>query len=171
MRKTAIVLFALICTISYGQIRHVKGIKSLEIGAGTTKFGKETHISYVGFLSNKLYIKGGVFYEMGNSGNPIKYTAMGAEFSTLLTLVRIKENVYVNALGGVVGSMDRQTETSQSGIDMGKAIKVGVQGGGEIETFLADRISIIVFYKQRFLSNPAFGNYRWSAGLGLRYNF
>jgi hypothetical protein len=160
-----------------GQIRHVKGIQSLELGAGVSGRGNHYYGSYIRYSSNKMYWKCGGYYETGNLHGQ-GYSSLGIDGAIAYTLVNFREAVYINALAGITGSIDWLNPGLLTYDEIGnasrkdyKTVKIGAFGGVEAEVFLSDKLVIMLGWNERFLLKQIFGNNRWYGYGGLRYNF
>jgi hypothetical protein len=150
-------------------IRHVKGIKSVDVNYGITEYGKLYSAGYVKYFSNSTYLKGQLFYEKGE-GNGLNYTSTGADVYFAKTIVHSGFHYYLNGIGGAHLSVDN-TSNSLSSDKIPSTMKSGILLGIENEYFISDRFVLIGTFSQRALLGNNFGNYRWFAQVGIRYNF
>lgn len=150
------------------QIRHVRGIKSLDASYVSTRFGSGGMVSYVKYFSNTLYGKGSVFMEQGNDAG-MNYQSLGGEVTAVKTLFHKGHSLYFNGMGGCVVSMDAVTKGGEA-FTLSSQLKLGAHVGIENELYLSDRFVLIVSWSQRFLLSDAFGNYRWFLCPGIRFN-
>lgn len=170
MKHLITILFSVlsIC-FSYGQIRHVRHIKSVDVQYGLTGFGTTYSAGYVSYRSNSTYLKVGGFYEQG-MGQGIRYTSMGLEPYFAKTVIRSGYFYYLNVIGGAHLSIDNSGD-SLGDFKIPSTFKTGVLFGVENELFISDKFVFIVNFSQRMLLSQEFGNYRWFAQAGIRYNF
>jgi hypothetical protein len=159
------------------QIRHVKGIQSVELGAGVSGWGNHYYGSYVRYSSNKSYWKYSAYYETGELHGQ-GYNSMGLDGAIAYTLFNWREAVYINALGGITCSLDWLNPSLLTYDEVGNTsrkdystLKVGAFGGIETEVFLSDKFVITLGWNERLLLKEAFGRNRWYGSGGIRYNF
>ncbi|MFM8914122.1 MAG: conjugal transfer protein TraO, partial [Flammeovirgaceae bacterium] len=153
------------------QIRHVRGIKSVDAMYLKTKSGQAFSVGYVSYRNNSSYIKGALFFEQGTESG-IQYTSMGAEAYYAKNLVHAGSVYYLNAIGGAHLSVDNPVNgTFNPELKIPTTFKMGVLFGVENEIFINDRFVLIINFSQRMLLGNEYGNYRWFAGAGIRYNF
>jgi hypothetical protein len=167
MKKSVLVLFALvICFSALGQ-RHIKGVKALELNGGFSKYGNVGSIGFVRYMSLKTYLKGNVYYAM-DSNEGIKHNSIGLDVSFLYSFPVYKNIVYANLQAGLTVANDRLT-AMESGDDHA-AFKFGGLAGVEVETYLSNKFSIILNGNERFISQQLFGTQRWYGTIGIRYH-
>jgi hypothetical protein len=161
---------------SHAQVRHVKGIKSLEAGGGITKYGTSIYLAYLNYFSGKVYGKYNVFYEGGRRGS-LKYLSTGLDVSACYSLKPVKEFFYFNLRAGATASSDKLKPAITVYDEKGNPrkedysiLKFGVFGGFETETFLTDRFVLVVGANQRMMFKPEFGKNRFFVTGGIRYN-
>lgn len=162
---------------SMAQIRHIKGIKSVEAGYGMNSLGPMYYAAFVPYVSSRTYLKFSPFHATGQQSE-IQFTSMGVEASLGINLLKAGEFLYVNARPGLVVSADRlspgiqvfqsdgsvRTETFQT-------IKIGGFAGVETEIFITDKLVFILGWNQRFLLNQdKFGRNRHIGYAGIRFN-
>lgn len=173
MKKTTLLIIALAAVLASAkaQIRHVRGIKSMDAMYSMTKPGQAYSIGYVTYLNNSSYLKGSLFFEQGTESG-IQYTSMGSEFYYAKNLVHAGSAFYLNAIGGAHLSVDNPVAgTFNPELKIPNTFKMGILGGIENEIFISDRFVLILNFTQRILLGNEYGNYRWFAGAGIRYNF
>jgi|GEM_PF-2888292 hypothetical protein len=158
-------------------IRHVHGVKSFELGAGTSQVAKMFYGSYVNYFTSKLYLKGSLFYSMGEDKD-LKFTAVGVDAGLNRTIFDLGEIFYFNLGGGLTFSVDQLNPAIKVYDEEGNVTennyntpKFGLFGNIETETFIHDKIVLIVGVNQKWLFGEEFGKTRWFATAGLRYNF
>ena len=168
MKKVLVLLLMVVGFSANAQIRHVRHIKSLDAFYGTTAYGSSYSLGYVSYLSNTAYIKGAGFFESGK-GNGITYSSYGVQAYYAKNIVHAGFHYYLNGIAGAHLSVDN---TSASGeFKIPSSFKSGVLVGIENELFINDHIVFVVNVSQRMLLGSNFGNYRWFAEGGIRYNF
>lgn len=162
---TAIVF---VSTFSYGQIRHVKGIKAFEANVFASEFGTAYGLSYVTYLNSKLYVKAGALFEEASS-QELETRSYTVDGTVNYSLFNIKETVYFNASGGLTFTFDQLLESEN--LASQDVFKYGFIYGGEIETFITDKLVLVARADSRFLFRDEFGNSRYYLGGGIRYSF
>lgn len=170
MKRTyflAAILF-LLGISAQAQFRHIKGVNSIEVGSGTSKFGLIYHGSFVKYFSSKMYGKATGFYELGKDAG-ISFTSMGLDVAAAYTFLKVGEGVYINGLGGLTFALDNITEGARS-YDISSTLKYGGLVGAEIELFLSDKIVLVLGADQRIVVGQQFGNYRAYYRGGIRIN-
>jgi hypothetical protein len=169
MKKLSLlIVFVFIGLISEAQIRHVRGIKSVDLGYGVSAFGTIYNVGYVSYRSNTTYLKGALFYESG-IGNGVHYKSMGLQAVYAKTIVSSAPKYYLNAIVGGHASLDSADPLVDFNVP--STFKAGILVGLENEIFITDNFVFIVTFHQNLLLGSEFGNYRWMATGGIRYNF
>ena len=172
MRNKLTFIFAIlifVTTSSVAQFRHIKGVNSVDVGAGMSKYGLHYHASYVKYFSPRLYGKLTGFYELGEDSG-LKFTSIGSDVSAAYNVFKVGEGIYINGIGGITMAMDKITEGAET-FDVNQKFKYGFLFGGEVEFFLSDKIVFVIGADQRIMLSSEFGNYRAYYRGGLRFNF
>lgn len=154
---------------SFAQFRHIKGVKSIEAGAGMSKYGIFYHGSYIQYFSNKVYGKATIFYEQGEDSG-IEFTSMGGDLAVAYNFFKLGEGVYINGIGGLTFAVDKVTQGAET-FDVSQTFKMGGLLGAEVEFFITDKIVLVVGADQRIVLGSDFGNYRAYYRGGIRFNF
>jgi len=155
----------------------VAGVKSAEAGYGISPLTSQYYAGFVKYFGNKWYWKANLYYLSGKDDG-IKFTSIGADFAPSYTLVTIGEGIYLNLRGGLTMSMDKLNPAIVVYDAAGNAnkedystLKFGVFGGFESEIFINDKFVFVVGANQRYMFKSEFGNNRYFATAGIRYNF
>lgn len=162
------VLFLLFFNRGFAQIRHVRGIKSVDAYYLSSRFGSGGGISYVKYFANTLYGKGSVFLEEGNDSG-LSYRSFGGDIIAARTFVHAGHKFYLNGLGGIMVSVDAITKGGEQ-FNIHSEFKTGGLVGIEGEMFITDKLVFVFSWTQRLLIREAFGNYRWFGTTGIRFN-
>jgi hypothetical protein len=149
-------------------IRHVKGIKAIDVSGGVSKYGTMAGLSYVNYFKGNLYGKVQVFGEKGEDSS-IGYQSFGMDVKALRTIFKGGQVFYFNALLGTTFSYDKAIQEVQV-FDIKNTLKYGVTYGFESELFLSNKFVFIISFDQRYLLSDAFGRTRYFAQAGLRIN-
>ena len=156
----------LICfTSGFGQVRHIEGLKGVEVVVGATAQGPYFSAGFSQYIHRQAYLKGSFGYERG--------AAAGSDFSTYFvdatghyTFYSVNPNFFLNAVGGISGLYEdvqkKEITLDQSGSS------VGVLIGLEAEIYLDYRWAVIVNVNQRHYFQSDFGKNRWFAGVGIK---
>jgi len=170
MKTIIIFLIITICAASsIAQIRHVPGVKSVDVVYGVSGHGTVMGAYFVSYWRPNLYMKTGAFLENGNESG-ISYQSIGADFKVARTLLKKSPVFYLNGTAGVMLSVDKTTAGDEF-FKIDQAFKYGPLAGIEMELFITDAIVLVTSFDQRFLIGTEFGNFRWFANAGLRFNF
>lgn len=183
MKKGLVSLLLAVITVSVtAQVRHVRGIKSIEGGYGLSIVDGSPSAMYNGsfvmYLSQRFYTKSTIFYETGEVKEK-DFTSLGVGLIGNFTLFPpVKERFFVNASGGIVASSDKLSKPVGQYDALGnysesdyKTMKFGLLGGIESELFINDKWTLIIGWNQRMLLNSnIWGRYRWYAQVAIRYN-
>jgi hypothetical protein len=160
-----------------GQIRHIKGVNGIEVNYYlTTESGTGYAAYYTKWLKNKMYIKaGGLFLEQDVSSN-LTHRVISAEAGLAYLIYEIGQTVYFNAIGGFTAGVESfvvgEGEVPEDIKELtGQNFKPGIWGGGEIEVYVADKLTVLLNAQQRYRFGADFGNTTFTFGGGLRYNF
>lgn len=161
-------LLVMLALSSYGQIRHVRGIKSIEAGYGISKFGALYYGSFVKYYNTKLYGKFSGFYEQGADAG-IRFTSTGLDGQAVYNFLKIGEGIYVNGLAGITMALDQLQQGAEE-FTIDPTFKYGVFAGIENEIFISDKFVLVLGCSQRFVFAENFGNNRFYAYSGIRFN-
>lgn len=164
-----LLLLLLIATCSFGQIRHVPGVKSFDVFYGVSGQGSVMGASFVSYWKPNLYMRASGFYESGTEKG-VSYTSYGADFKMARTVLKKSPVFYVNLTAGATVALDKPL-TGAELFKIDQTFKYGALGGVELELFLSDKFVFVTSFDQRFLIGNVFGNYRWFATGGIRFNF
>lgn len=179
MKRILFAIALIVVTITgYAQeIRHVRGVKAVEVGAGISGMTKQFNASYLWYHSSSLYFKGTAFHMLGEDSG-LEFTSTGVDFGPLFTLTNLNEITYFNVGGGVTASVDQLNPAikvfdSEGNVSENNysTFKFGFVGKVETETFLSNKFVLVVGANYKFLLGENFGNTRWAATAGLRFNF
>jgi len=167
--KSVLYLFILLLPLTgYGQGRHLKGIRGIEITGGITGHRAYGMLGASQNLSAVTYGKIVVAYEPG-SIDDVKYHSYMIDASINYTLIQIKDDVFLNACLGGSGVYDDLEElestTDQSGFS------AGILGGAEIEIYISNAVVFLINGTQRYYFANDFGNARWMLGAGMKFTF
>lgn len=150
------------------QVIHVKGIKGVELSYGLSENGNVFEGAYVQFLSNKLYLKAAVQHASLKDKN-IDYTRTGLDLSSNYVIYNFNEIIFLNAVGGLVLSMDQLKDTEAFGSQ--RTMQFGLLAGAELEVYINSKLNLLFNYDQKYMIKEAFGNFRYQLTTGLRFNF
>lgn len=164
-----VIAFLTIAASSFAQFRHIKGVKSIEAGAGISKYGLLYNGSYIQYLSRKVYGKATIFFEKGKDSG-IEFSSTGGDLAVAYNFLKLGEGVYINGISGLTMAMDKVTRGAES-YDISNKFKVGALFGAEVEVFITDKIVFVVGADQRIVLGSEFGNYRAYYRGGIRFNF
>ena len=153
----------------HAQIRHVRGIRSFDVGYLHSKFGAGGSLGYVRYYSNTVYGKAVAVFEQGQDAG-MSYRSIGVDIMAAKTFVHQGHTLYLNAVGGITATMDAVYSGGEQ-FDIGAEFKTGALFGVEGELFITDRLVLVLGWNQRVLIREAFGTYRWYGQGGLRFNF
>lgn len=171
MKKSifTILILTLISISVSAQIRHVKGIRSVDAQVGISGYGMVYQLGYVKYFGTKFYGKVSGYYEMGEDSG-VSYTSSGLDITAAYTFLKVGEAIYINGVGGLTFALDQLTEGAEE-LNVESKFKPGVLAGIEIETFITDKIVFVVGGNQRLMLGEEFGNYRYFVSGGFRFNF
>ena len=167
MRNLVIIftLLAFCLTSGYCQVRHIKGMKGVEINLGATGQAPFFAAGYSQYLDRIAYIKGSLGYERG--------TASNSDFSTYFidaamhyTFYSVNPNFFLNAVGGLSG-MHEEIEKKEITIDQSGS-SIGVLIGFEMELYIDERWVVLLNGNQRHYFSSNFGKNRWLVGAGIK---
>jgi hypothetical protein len=155
---------------SHAQIRHVAGIKGVDVRYSMSKYGSMFGADYVQYFGRKFYMKAGLGYGTAEDDvNKVGITRYMFDLTAAYTVLNVNEVVFINVIGGGTAGLEQLTEKAEGGID--SEFKLGVFGGAEAEIFFNDRFVFIMNFNQRFLNGNYFGTQRYYITAGLRVNF
>lgn len=159
---------------AFGQLVHTKGIQAVELNWGMSRYGVYGGGYYIYHLSNKFYLKGGVYFEKANIKSKLRTHVFGIDAMAVYNFYKQPGKFYINGVGGVAILLGEKDNTGFEGEnkDQIQKSKTGLLGGVELEYFINGRWSIIGTGIERWYRyNGQYGKFRWTAGLGIRYNF
>lgn len=167
--KPVLYLFILMLPLTcYGQGRHLKGVRGIELAGGITGQGVYGSLGASQNLNAVTYGKIAVAYEPGTIDD-VKYHSYMIDASINYTLIQIKDDVFLNACLGGSGVYDDLEElestTDQSGFS------AGILGGAEIEIYISNAVVFLINGTQRYYFGNDFGNARWMLGAGVKFTF
>ena len=171
MKKTLlIILIGFISFNSYGQIRHAKGLKAIDLSVGLTDVGPGFQAGYLMYL-NSLSAFASVSYDSGKKASLNDRKAQGFTFDIGVgyTPISINNSLFMTIYGGPSVSYDQVTDAEAYSTN--SSINYGVMIKPEVEYFFSDAISIMLQIPTRYLIQSEFGGLRLQAYLGVRYNF
>jgi hypothetical protein len=154
---------------SLGQIRHVPGVRSVEVFYGVSGHGAVQGASFISYWKPNLYMKVNAFFEAGQESG-VSYQSYGADFKMARTVLKKSPVFYVNLTGGATIALDKPVSGAEL-FNVNQTFKYGALAGVELELFLSDKFVFVTSFDQRFLIGSEFGNYRWYATGGIRFNF
>ncbi|MEM6734657.1 MAG: hypothetical protein AAF620_01185 [Bacteroidota bacterium] len=169
-------LFCLSASLCGQGIRHVKGIKSVDVLYGFNKYGNSVNIGFVNYFSEKIYGKVNLFnaeltQEVVVSETrtlDLDFQRLGVDILGAYTGINFNEVVFINGIGGLTLTYN---QFKDSEVDFDSKIKPGIAGGVEIEVFPIDRIAIISNFIQKYTLGEEYSDTRYYINFGLRINF
>jgi hypothetical protein len=150
------------------QIRHLKGMASIDFQYGYAKYTSFYNFGYGKLLNDKLNFNLLLNYELGK----INYTKV--DYKNLMigvgyTPLKLQNVVFFTLTGGgIVGfvkSNNEEISKSES------KFNAGAYGGVNIETYLFNKLSLILKAEQQYNFMDPFGNYHYNLGAGIRIYF
>ena len=148
------------------KIRHLKGMKCLDVQYGWATYGTFYNLGYSQLLKDKLMLNVHLNYEYGKIGTS-KYDYKNLKFGLNDSFYKIKNTVFFNiCYGGILGFIEGKNEeifiTQQN-------FNAGLYAGGNIEVYLFNKFSIIGLAEQQYNFMDKFGNWHFHLGGGLRF--
>ncbi|MGI9545355.1 MAG: conjugal transfer protein TraO [Cyclobacteriaceae bacterium] len=158
-------VFGFICTTVFSQVRHIKGLKGVELILGATGQGPYASAGYSQYIHREVYLKGAFGYERGD--------ASGSDFSTYFldatghyTFYSVNPNFFLNAVAGLTGLYEN-VEKKEIAIEQSGS-SIGVLIGLEAEIYIDHRWAVVVNGSQRHYFQSDFGKNRWLLGAGIK---
>jgi hypothetical protein len=147
------------------KLRHIKGIKGLDLNYGFNKGGNYFGIGYVQFLTNVYTINPTIRYESGTI-ELTKYKEYTAILSFQRSIVNFKDRLYI--FGGL-GPCAQLLQTQNSILDKNETFTpFGISGEVNIEFFVFNRLSLKAELSEIYSFNDKFGTFRYFIAPGLR---
>jgi hypothetical protein len=169
MRRIVLSVFLLTwCFAASGQIRHVKGIKSVEVNFGKPLYGTAFGASFVKYRTSSSYWKVGLLRDVSKR-DLFQINSTAFDFSYYYTVYDINEIVYFNLFGGATVAVDQLVQNEFYSAK--SAFKYGVLGGAEVEVFITDKWAVVPGFNQRYLFVDTFGKTRHYITFSVRYSF
>ncbi len=165
----AVILIGCCLSIAKGQIRHVQGMKALELNGLYTDLGVGGTAGYLMYLPGKLSLVGLISFDGGKEVNKRSAMGMIVDVGVGYSLSTFGSDIFINVYGG--GSVSYDDVANAESYDVGNGINYGVFVTPELEYFINDTFSILGKAPVRYLFSNAFGGLRVQGSLGLRYNF
>ena len=172
--KMATAVLLLLCAfVAKAQVRHIKGIQGIELGGGASRFGFIAYGSHVVYFNKKFYLKSLLFYEKAKLANGnVSVSDVGLEVLPAYNLYNMPGKFYFNLIGGISAIVKENMKGSTNAIEGAskiEAFKFGFMGGGEVEYYVSEKISLISTFGQRYYFSP-YGSWRWGLTCGVRYS-
>lgn len=149
-------------------IRHFQGMKGIELGVHTGRFGDYYSVGVSRYMTGNSYVKASGGFESGNV-NGVGYQNYNIDIDYLYTFYKVKNFVYFNVGAGVTSSFDQVT--SNEILDVESKMNFGFKPSLEVEMFLTDKLAFIVKADQRLYLKKEYGSKRWFAGAGIKFIF
>lgn len=160
-----VTLFVLCFTSTFGQVRHIEGLKGIEVMGGATAQAPYFAAGFSQYVHRQAYLKGSFGYERGS--------ASGSDFSTFFidatghyTFYSVNPNFFLNAVAGLSGLYEN-IEKKEINLDQSGS-SIGILVGLEAEIYLDHRWAALININQRHYFQSDFGKNRWLAGIGIK---
>ena len=143
----------------------VEGQQAMELSGGKSDLGYIINGGYLRFLSTKLSLKFGAFYE---SGTPYQFTYhnYGMDALARYNLIALNSILYITPYGGFTANYDHLSPIKQQ---YSSSFNYGFKGGLEAEVMLSEEFSFFGFFNQLLLLKvKPFGRERYDYGIGVR---
>jgi len=173
MKKKMLLLLVAFCCFSLfemkAQIRHVEGMKALEVGGVYTDLGVGASVGYLMYLKGNFSGYAQVSFDMGSEINNRDAFGGIVDVGVGYSVTTIGNNVFLNAYGG--GSISYDQVANTEAYNVGNGVNYGVFITPEAEYFVNDTFSILLKSPIRYYLANSFGGLRVGGNLGVRYNF
>lgn len=166
--KIFVSLFLILFASSFAnaQLRHVKGIKAIEVNYGYTKLGNYINLGYSKQVLQQLYLKGTLGFEKGEY-KIAKFNSYIIDFGAFYSPVNLKKAIFLNFSGGITTNMD--TYSNFEPINNAINFNYGAFVGAELEVYVLDSFVLLLNSQQKFLFNPTVGTKVYFLGAGIKY--
>ncbi len=146
-------------------IRHLKGMKCIDMQYGWAQYGTFANLGYGQLLTDNLLLNFHFNYEYGTIGESI-YDYKNVKIGLCHTIAKLKNAVFFNlAYGGILGAVEGQNK------DLGyneRKFNAGLYAGGNIEMYLFNRFSLLAIAEQQYNFMDKFGTMHFHLGGGIR---
>lgn len=144
--------------------QQIEGQKAVDLNLSKSDLGYMATGSYIYFFSNKVSLKGGLFYE---SGSPYQfhYSNIGVQALVRYNLFDINRIVYVTPYIGPTVNYDYISPVKSA---YSSSLNYGGILGTEVEAALTETFSFFTYFNQWVLVNKPIGNERYDFGVGVR---
>jgi hypothetical protein len=169
MKNLFVITFLSVFTAlnAIAQLRHVKGIESLGLEINKSNNGYGCELLYEKFLSNKVILKVGGYYEKRNI-EYAKYTGYGLLPQLYNTVLNNKKNLFVDITGGI--NLGYEYANSKVSEDKVNSFVIGERIGLSIEYYIISSFKIEIQANQYFIQKSKFLKYGQIFSLGVAYN-
>lgn len=148
------------------QIRHLKGMKSLNLQYGWAMYGNYVNIGYGHLLKDRLMFNVDLNYEYGKIGFS-HYDYKNVKLGLMHTVYKIKNTVFMNvAYGGIAGVIQSKNEEI---FQSEKKFNTGLYGGVNGEIYIVNKVSLLLMAEQQYNFMDKFGKWHFHLGGGLRF--
>jgi len=176
MKKSIIFLLLACPIVSWAQLRHYKGHNAIELDGGFIRYGYFGGLSYVHYFSGNFYLKATSFVSrITLTPAKLKVNSVGFDIMPAYTLYKKNAAFFVSAMAGmsfIVSENIKEKDIIGDKANKLGQLKTGFLGGIEMEYYVAEQISLILNWHQKYyFPTDAFGQQRWFCTAGARYNF
>lgn len=173
MKKVMISLIVIFCfskTVD-AQIRHVQGLKAVDVGVAFTELGIGGSVGYLMYLSGKYSGRAILTYDAGKASSINNRAASGFKLDVLTgyTFLNLGDNIFINGYGGIALSYDVVEGAENYQVNSG--FNYGLSLLPEVEYFLNDKFSLAATYSVRYLFAKNYGGLSTVPTFLIRYNF
>lgn len=147
------------------KIRHLKGMKCMDIQYGWATYGTFYNLGYGQLLKDKLMLNIHLNYEYGKIGTS-KYDYKNLKFGLNHSVYKIKNTVFLNigygAIAGFIQGVNEDISVRE------QKFNTGIYAGGNLEIYLFNKFSVVGLAEQQYNFMDKFGKWHFHLGGGLR---
>ena len=150
------------------KLRHIKGVKGMEIGGGITKFGSYYQASYLHFIKDKFYMKPSFAFETGKIGlTQYQEHSLFIEFDRDLFV--LKEFLFVSV--GLAPAIQVQNTNNEIVKPNNIYYPLGVMMNVNLEFFIFNKVTLNAQVAEIYSPKDKFGAFRYTIGGGVKIYF
>lgn len=150
------------------QIRHLKGMASIDVQYGYSGHTNFINVGYGNLITDKLNFNVLLNYEFGKiqfTNVDYKNVIVGVGY----TPFKINNTFFFTLTGGVLSGFIKATNKEINKTET--KFNPGIYGGLNIETYLFNKLSLVLKAEQQYNISDPFGYYHYQLGAGLKFYF
>lgn len=150
------------------KLRHIKGIRGVDVEYGISKFGNYYGVGYVHFFNDVFFINPSLKYETSRIGlTDVWQYSLFLSFQR--SIYKVEDVLFINA--GFAPCAQVQTSKNEVLEKEDLSFPFGAALNFNIELYVLNRLALRADFSEIYSYNDKFGSFRYLAGGGLRFYF